>query len=66
VNFDAQGGDYIVTITDLAGRRVVTENVNNATGNTTVTLGVSELKAGNYLVSILNNGATYTQNLIVK
>jgi hypothetical protein len=66
VNFDAQGGDYIVTITDLAGRRVVTENVNNATGNTTVTLGVAELKAGNYLVSILNNGATYTQNLIVK
>jgi hypothetical protein len=66
VNFDAQGGDYIVTITDLAGRRVVTENVNNATGNTTVTLGVADLKAGNYLVSILNNGATYTQNLIVK
>lgn len=66
VNFDAQGGDYVVTITDLAGRRVVTENVNNATGNTTVTLGVAELQAGNYLVSILNNGASYTQNLIVK
>ena len=66
VKFDAQGGDYTVAITDLSGRRVITENVNNASGTTTVMLPVADLMSGNYLVTVLNNGATYTQSLIIK
>ena len=66
VKFEGQGGDYQIVITDLAGRQVAATSVVNANGAQTVALPVSELGAGNYLVTIAKEGASYTQNLIVK
>lgn len=66
VNFEAKGGEYSVSILDLAGRVVATQVVSNATGSTVVEMPVSALQAGNYFVSVANNGSTYTQKLIVE
>lgn len=66
VKFEGQGGDYQIVITDLAGRQVAATSVANANGAQAVALPVSELGAGNYLVTIAKEGASYTQNLIVK
>ncbi|MFN5984353.1 MAG: T9SS type A sorting domain-containing protein [Fluviicola sp.] len=66
VSFEAKGGEYKVSITDLVGRTVANEVVTDVTGTTQVTLSTSDLKAGNYLVTITNGTTTYTQNLMVK
>lgn len=66
VSFEGKGGEYKVAITDLVGRTVASELVANATGSTEVALSTSDLKAGNYLVTITNGSTTYTQNLMVK
>jgi len=66
VSFEGKGGEYKVAITDLVGRTVASELVANATGSTEVSLSTSDLKAGNYLVTITNGSTTYTQNLMVK
>ncbi|MFN6087034.1 MAG: T9SS type A sorting domain-containing protein, partial [Fluviicola sp.] len=66
VSFEAKGGEYKISITDLVGRTVANEVVANATGSTLVTMSTADLKAGNYLVTITNGSTTYTQNLMVK
>lgn len=66
VKFEGNGGDYQVVITDLSGRQVAATAVVNANGAQAVTLPIAELSAGNYLVTIAKEGASYTQNLIVK
>ncbi len=66
VKFEGNGGDYQVVITDLSGRQVAGTAVVNANGAQAVTLPIAELSAGNYLVTIAKEGASYTQNLIVK
>lgn len=66
VSFEGKGGEYKVAITDLVGRTVANEVLSNATGSTEVSMSTSELKAGNYLVTITNGSTTYTQNLMVK
>lgn len=66
VKFEAKGGDYTLAITDLAGRVVATTVVSNASGIQNIALPVAGLLAGNYLVTIAKEGASFTQNLIVK
>ncbi|MEY3048534.1 MAG: hypothetical protein RL365_572 [Bacteroidota bacterium] len=66
VKFLGNGGDYQISITDLAGRQVASSFLVNANGAQSVTLPIAEFSAGNYLVTISKDGASYTQNLIIK
>jgi hypothetical protein len=66
VKFVGNGGDYQIIITDLAGRQMSATSLVNVTGAQSVALPISEFGAGNYLVTIAKDGASYTQNLIVK
>jgi hypothetical protein len=66
VKFVGTGGDYQIIITDLAGRQMSATSLVNVTGAQSVALPISEFGAGNYLVTIAKDGASYTQNLIVK
>lgn len=66
VKFVGNGGDYQIAITDLAGRQVASTSLMNASGAQSVALPIAEFSAGNYLVTIAKDGASYTQNLIVK
>ncbi len=66
ITFDGKGGDYSVVITDLVGRTVGNTSVSNANGATEVNMPIADLKAGNYLVTVSNGSANYTQTLMVK
>lgn len=66
VKFDATGADYAVAITDLAGRQVAAKTLTNANGAQSVEMPIEGLATGNYLVTVSSNGASFTQNLMVK
>jgi len=66
VKFDGKGLTYTVTVTDLAGRQVQSTVVANATGAQSVALPLNGLAKGNYLVTVARDGASYTQNLVIK
>lgn len=66
VAFEGKGGDYTITITDLVGRTVSNTIATNANGATKTELSIADLKTGNYLVTISNGAAKFTQTLIVK
>jgi len=66
VKFEANGGDYSLAITDLAGRAVTSTVITNANGLQNVALPIEGLVAGNYLITVAKDGATFTQNLIVR
>lgn len=66
VKFDATGADYAVAITDLAGRQVAAKTITNANGAQSVEMPIEGLATGNYLVTVSSNGASFTQNLMVK
>jgi hypothetical protein len=66
VKFEAKGGDYSLAITDLAGRVVKSTIIANANGIQNVVLPIEGLVAGNYLITVAKDGATFTQNVIVR
>jgi hypothetical protein len=67
VQFEGQGGTYTVTIMDLSGRQVGTATVvANAVGAQTVALDVNDLATGNYLVTVAKDGASFTQQVVIK
>ncbi len=66
VSFEGKGGEYVVSIIDIAGRVYATETVSNASGAQIVSLNTSEMKAGSYLISVANETGSFTQNLIIK
>lgn len=66
VAFEANGGDYTVSIQDLSGRTVATKMLSNASGATSIELPIADLQAGNYFVSVSQGAATHTQKLMVK
>lgn len=66
VKFEGKGGDYQINITDLSGRQVASTSVANATGAQLVAMPIEGLSAGNYLISVVKDGATFTQNLMIK
>ncbi|WP_294673190.1 choice-of-anchor J domain-containing protein [uncultured Fluviicola sp.] len=65
VKFEGQGGEYTVSIIDLAGRTVASKVVTGA-GATAVEVPVAGLVAGNYMISVANETGSYTQKLMVK
>lgn len=66
ISFEAQGGDYLVEITDLQGRTVVSEKHTNLSGSQSVDLNTSNLKTGNYLVSVAKDGSSFTKMISIK
>jgi hypothetical protein len=66
IKFDAASADYAVAITDLSGRQVASKVIANANGSQTVEMPIEGLATGNYLVTVSSNGASFTQNLMVK
>lgn len=66
VSFEANGGDYEVTIYNMQGKIISTRNLTSLSGAQVVEIPLNNLTAGNYLVSVATKGASFTQNLIVK
>ncbi len=66
IAFEAKGGSYAIEVTDLQGRVVSTESFSNLTGSQSIELNTSNLKAGNYLVSVAKEGASFTKMISIK
>lgn len=65
VNFEAKGENYQIVITDLIGKVVNNTFVLDVTGNQSIVIPTSNLKSGNYFITILSNNASYTKEFIV-
>jgi hypothetical protein len=66
VVFEANSADYTVSLTDLTGRVVATEMINNANGTQTLTFETANISKGSYIVVISSNGLKTTKNVVVK
>ncbi len=66
VSFEAINGDYVVTMLDLQGRVVATQNHTSLNGAQVLTIPVSEFAKGSYIVTISTNGISTSQNVIIK
>jgi hypothetical protein len=66
VKFEAKQADYSIAITDLAGRTLSTQQVSNANGTQKVEVSLAGISAGNYLITVATEGASYTQPFVVK
>lgn len=66
VSFDASEADYTVVILDLQGRAVTAEYTNNAQGMQTITIPVSDLASGSYLVSVSSAAGKTTKKVTIK
>lgn len=66
VTFEAVNGDYTVSIIDLQGRVITSEVYSNLSGFQSVEMSVSELEAGNYFISVSNDGSSVKEMISVK
>lgn len=61
VEFNVDAEEVSVSILDLSGRMIATEN-----GSTAVTFNVGDLASGSYLVRISTENGSYTENVVIK
>jgi len=66
VVFEAKDADYTIAVLDLQGRTVLANQHANLTGLQTVEIPVSELKSGNYLISVSTGGAAIQKMITIK
>lgn len=66
VSFDAENADYTIAVLDLTGRTVVSNNYSNLAGSQEISVPVSDLSTGNYIVKISTNGVSFNQKVVIK
>jgi hypothetical protein len=63
----AEAGQYQITLQDLSGRVLITENNKAVGASETVTINVGQLAAGIYMVTVTSDsGKTYNQKIVVE
>jgi hypothetical protein len=66
VEFTGNNGNYSVSLLDLQGRVIYSTVSNNVVGNQTITVPVSEVAGGSYIVKVSGNGVSKVQNVVIK
>jgi hypothetical protein len=67
VDFEATNNeDYAVSILDLQGRVISSQNLTALNGAQKVTFDVNNLAKGSYVVTVSSNGMTSTKNVVIK
>ncbi|HQF28986.1 MAG TPA: T9SS type A sorting domain-containing protein, partial [Bacteroidia bacterium] len=61
-----RSGNYTVDMFDILGQNVMSRNFNGAAGKNNITLNVSDLHSGMYLVRVNVGGSVLTSRLMVK
>jgi hypothetical protein len=61
-----RAGNFTVDMFDILGQNVMSRNFNGAAGKNNITLNVSDLRAGMYLVRVNVGGSVLTSRLMVK
>jgi len=66
VSFEAVNTAYSITMMDLQGRVVATQELQGLSGAQNVAIPVAELAKGSYLVSVTSQGVTRSQTVVIK
>lgn len=66
VTFEGNGGNYTIDVIDLTGRTLSTEVLSNANGSQNVVINTSDLKAGNYILTVSTEGSSFTKMIAIK
>jgi hypothetical protein len=66
VEFVGNNGNYTVSLLDLQGRVIYSTESNNVVGNQTITVPVSTVASGSYIVKVSGNGVSKVQNVVIK
>jgi hypothetical protein len=66
VSFEAVNTTYSITMMDLQGRVVATQELQGLSGAQNVAIPVAELAKGSYLVSVTSQGVTRSQTVVIK
>ena len=65
--FDAvNGGNVLMHVTDLSGRVVVSETMNNVSGKVNKEMNFSSLSKGVYLINLYYEGNQYTTRMVIR
>lgn len=66
VSFEANNGDFVVTLTDLQGRVISSKEMTNLNGSQVVTFSTEDVASGSYIVTVATNGTKTTKNVVIK
>ena len=66
VVFEATASDYTVSLSDLQGRTVASQTIENANGTQTIVFATDNVAKGSYIVTVRSNGATTTKNVVIR
>lgn len=65
VSFEASNANYDITVTDMLGRTVLSENYKNLSGNQNIEISTDQFSTGQYIVTIATGNASYSKHLVV-
>ncbi|MDP4761068.1 MAG: Omp28-related outer membrane protein [Crocinitomicaceae bacterium] len=66
VSFEANNGDFVITLTDLQGRVISSKEMTNLNGSQVVTFSTEDVASGSYIVTVATNGTKTTKNVVIK
>lgn len=66
VSFEAANTDYSISLMDLQGRIVTSQELTNAAGTQLISFATTSVAKGSYIVSIKSNGMVTTANVVIK
>ena len=66
VSFEAANTDYSISLMDLQGRVITSQELTNATGTQLISFATTSVAKGSYIVSIKSNGMVTTANVVIK
>jgi thiol-disulfide isomerase/thioredoxin len=66
ISFEALNADYVISIVDLAGRTILSNNFTKLAGNQDISIPVNTLSAGNYIVKITTSELTINQKVSIR
>lgn len=58
--------DYVVTVTDVQGRELITKNLASVFGTQKIEISVSDLAEGNYIIKIKSDSSSSVRSIMVK
>jgi len=66
IEFIGTNEDYVITMFDVTGKKVLTDEISNANGKTIKTINTKALKNGVYFVNVATNGVSTTTKVLVQ
>jgi hypothetical protein len=66
VSFNAENTDYTISLTDISGRVLSTNNYSNLSGSQVIELSVNGITSGNYIVTVSNENGSVNKQVTIK